>query len=337
MTLRTTRGSRLVGLLALATGAALALSACATATDTTGDDAQNGSASTVTITDNHGEVEVPVRPETVVALDNHVFQTLSDWGVELAAVPKGVMGSVWPEYTDNEDVADVGAHFEPNLETIVAAQPQLIIGGYRFGQHYDAIVEQNPQAKVIEIAPRDGEDLVSELKRENEILGQIFDREKEAQALSADLDQAMADAKAAYPEGEKVMALNTSAGNIGYIAPGVGRSIGPIFSELGLAPALEVDGATNDHQGDDISVEAIAASNPDWIIVLDRDAAFAPEDREAGSAPAKELIEKSEALKNVPAVQKGRIIVLDPNFYLTEDIQAYTALFTQIQAAFAAA
>lgn len=47
--------------------------------------------STVLITDIHGEIEVPVNPEVVVALDNRTFETLWDWGVELAAAPKDVM------------------------------------------------------------------------------------------------------------------------------------------------------------------------------------------------------------------------------------------------------
>ena len=71
------------------------------------------------------------------------------------------------------------------------------------------------------------------------------------------------------------------------------------------------------------------------MIVLDRDASFS--EPEPGSVPADELIAGSEALANVPAVQKNQIIYLDPNFYLTEDIQAYTALIEQIKAAFAAA
>src|SRR5690606_11424119 len=112
---------------------------------------------------------------------------------------------------------------------------------------------------------------------------------------------------------------------------------GPVFSVLGLTPALEVANASNDHQGDDISVEAIADSNPDWILALDRDAAFAPEDRDAGSAPAHELIRDAEALKQVTAVTRDHVVVLDSNFYLTEGIQAYTALFNQISEAFAAA
>lgn len=330
------RSTRFAKAAVITAGAALILSACSSAAPAEKAE-EKPAASTVTITDNHGEVEVPVNPKTVVALDNHVFETLDEWDVPLAAAPKGVMGTVWPGYTDDESVVDIGNHREPNLEAIVAAQPDLIIGGYRFAESYDQIKEQNPEAVVIEIAPREGEDTFEELKRQTEILGQIFDHEEEAQELNDELDAAIAGAKKAYNGSDSVMAVNTSAGKIGYLAPGVGRSLGPIFDALGLTPALEVKGATDDHQGDDISVEAIADSNPDWIIALDRDAAFVPEEREEGSVPAEELILNSEALKNVPAVKNGNVVILDSNFYLTEDIQAYTALFEQIQEAFAAA
>ena len=330
--------TRAAAALALTAAAAVALSACASAgpADEAGA-APAAATATVTVTDNHGEVEVPVNPERVVALDNTVFDTLEEWDVELVAAPKDVMGSVWPGYTEDEGVANVGNHREPNLETIVAAQPDLIIGGYRFADYYDDIVAQNPDAAVIEIAPREGEDQVAELERQTEILGQIFDREEDAAALVDGLDAAMAGAKEAYNGTDTVMAVNTSAGQIGYIAPGVGRALGPVFDELGWVPALEVAGASDDHQGDDISVEAIAESNPDWIVALDRDAAFAPEDREAGSAPADELIGGSEALQDVTAVREGRIVILDPNFYLTEGIHAYTELYEQLEEAFSAA
>lgn len=335
MAIRTSRGPRAAALLALASAAALTLAGCGAAAQDS--DTPAAAADTVTITDNHGSIDVPVNPKTVVALDNTSFDTLSAWNIELAAAPKGVMGSAWPEYTDDDSITDVGNHREPNLEVIVAAQPDLIIGGYRFGDYYDELKAQNPQAAVIEIAPRDGEDTFSEMKRQTEILGQIFDHEAEAAELNTKLDDSIAAAKAAYNGTDSVMAVNTSAGKIGYIAPGVGRALGPVFGALDLVPALEVEGASDNHQGDDISVEAIAASNPEWIFVLDRDAAFAAADREAGSAPALELIAQAEALKNVPAVKNNRIVVLDSNFYLTEGIQAYIEAFDQIQAAFAQA
>lgn len=337
----TSRFTRIASATALALSAGLLLSACqpsASGEEPEVATPEATSQSTVMITDNHGEVEVPVNPERVVALDNTIFDTLSDWGVELVAAPKQVMGDgIWPEYTENDDIADIGSHREPNLELIVAAEPDLIIGGYRFSSHYDDIKAQNPDAVIIEIAPRDGEDEFSELKRQTEILGQIFDHEDEAAALNSALDTAMADAAAAYDPSQTVMAVNTSGGKIGYLAPGVGRALGPVFEPLGLTPALEIDGATDDHQGDEISVEAIADSNPDWIIALDRDASMRPEARDESYAPAQELIAESEALKNVPAVVNDQIIILDSNFYLTDGIQAYTALFEQIAEAFQAA
>ena len=53
----------------------------------------NGSdkSKTVEITDAHGTVKVPVNPKNVVALDNRTFETLSDWGIKLAAAPKDIM------------------------------------------------------------------------------------------------------------------------------------------------------------------------------------------------------------------------------------------------------
>lgn len=282
----------------------------------------------VTITDNHGEITVPVNPETVVALDNTSLQTLADWDIKLAAAPKGVMGTVWPEYIDDEAVLDIGNHREPNLENLVAADADLVIGGYRFASHYDAIKDVAPV--TIEINSRDGEDHIAELARQTEILGQIFNHEDDAAALVDELNTAVKDAKTNYDGKATVAGLITSGGKINYAAPGEGRGVGSLFTTLGLVPAIETDGST-DHTGDEISVEAIAAANPEWLIVLDRDGAF----QEDGYVAAKELIEGSEALKNVPAVQKGQIVYLDANFYLTEGIQAYTDLYQSVGTAFA--
>lgn len=286
-------------------------------------------ATTVTVTDNHGAIEVPINPERVVALDNTSFQTLSDWGIPLVAAPKPVMGDLWPDLT-GDDVLDVGSHREPNLEAVIEADPDLIIGGYRFASVYDDLKAIQPA--IVELNARDGEDHIAELKRQTEALGQIFDRADDAAAISTALDEAVADAKKNYNGTDTVMGLITSGGAISYAAPGDGRAVGSLFTTLGLVPALEQQAEDTSH-GDDISVEAIAASNPEWMIVLDRDAVF----NEEGYVSAKELIENSEALKNVPAVQKGQIVYLAPTFYLDEGIQAFTKLCSDVADAFAAA
>ena len=101
----------------------------------------------------------------------------------------------------------------------------------------------------------------------------------------------------------------------------VQHELGPVFDMVGLTPALEVADASTDHQGDDISVEAIADSNPDWILVMDRDAAVSADD--PSYKPANEILESSEALANVPAVQNSQIIYMPADTYTNEGIQTY--------------
>ncbi len=306
--------------------AALALAGCASPAAAPADEA--AAPATVTVEDNHGAIEVPVAPERVVALDNTTFETLSEWGVTLVAAPKPLMYDLWPSLSGGDEVLDAGLHREPNIENILAAEPDLIVGGYRFRELYDQLKEIQPA--TIETSPRDGEEHTSELKRQTTILGQVFDKNDEAAKLNADLDAAIADAKAAYDPSETVMGLIASGGKIAYAAPGEGRGVGVLFPTLGLTPALERSAEDASH-GDDISVEAIAAANPEWLFVLDRDAMFG----EDGYVSAKELVENAEALKNVPAVQKNQIVYLDGSFYLDEGIQAYTTLYRSAAEAFA--
>ncbi|WP_271982813.1 siderophore ABC transporter substrate-binding protein [Pseudoclavibacter terrae] len=317
------------GLLAIS---ALLLAGCAPADSAPAADADAAAAAsgTVTITDNHGEIEVPVNPERVVALDNTTFQTLSDWGIDVVAAPKPLMESVWPDLAGGDEVLDVGLHREPDLEAIIEADPDLIIGGYRFQDYYEDLKAIQPT--TIEINARDGEEATSELKRQVEILGQIFDKEEEAAETIAAFDTAIADAKSAYNGTDTVVGLITSGGEIAYAAPGEGRGVGQLFPTIGLTPAID-QAAEDASHGDDISVEAIAQANPEWMIVLDRDAGTGEE----GATAAADLIAGAEALQNVPAVQKNQIVYLDPTFYLDEGIQAYTGLYADVAAAFAGA
>lgn len=315
--------------LGLLGASSLLLTACGSTTEADSS-ASDGADASVTVTDNHGEIEVPVAPERVVALDNTTFGTLSRMGVELVAAPKPILGDLWPEYTEDEDVLDAGAHYEPDIEAVIEAEPDLVIGGYRFSEMYDDLVEISPH--TIETTPRAGEDHVAELIRQTEILGAVFDQEDVAEEIVTELEEAVAAATDAYNGEDTVMGLITSGGEISYAAPGEGRAVGVTFPTLGLQPALDQGGEDNIH-GDDISLEAIAQSDPDWIIVLDIDGAF----DEDGYVPASDLIAGAEALQNVPAVVEDQIIYLDPDFYLDEGIGAYTALYESIATAFAGA
>ncbi|QDE33962.1 iron ABC transporter substrate-binding protein [Microbacterium foliorum] len=317
-----------VGLVGL-----LALAGCASGAEA--EPAETAAAAdSVTIEDNTGSHEIATPPASVVALDNRTFQTLSDWGVELSAGAVALMPDT-VSYLDDDSIVDIGLHSEPDLEAIVAVEPDLIISGQRFTQHNEAIAELVPDATIIDLEPREGEPFDEELKRQVTVLGEIFGTQDDARALVDDFDAAVERAKAAYDDADTVMAVNTSGGEIGYLAPTVGRSLGPIYDILGLTPALEVADASDDHQGDDISVEVIAASNPDWLLVLDRDAVFAAETPDY--VQASEILENSEALAGVTAVADEQIVYMPTDTYLNEGIQTYTTFLNDFADALEAA
>ena len=279
MTLPTHRAAALGAL------AALALAGCTAAGAT-------GSAATIEIEDNHGVQAVPATPERVIATDNRLFQTLSEWGIELIAAPVNLIAADNPYKTD-ASIVNLGSHAEPDLEAVVAVEPDLILNGQRFAQYYADLAALAPEAAIVELDPREGEPFDAELRRQVTVLGEIFDREDEAAVLVAAFDAAVERVRAAYDPADTVMDVITSGGEINFAAPGTGRTLGPVFDILGLTPAIAVEG-TSDHQGDDISVEAIAASNPAIILVMDRDAGV---NASSGSdyTPAAELLANSEA------------------------------------------
>lgn len=294
------------------------------------DSAENA---TVEITDAHGTVTVPVNPESVVALDNRSFETLADWGIELAAAPVDLIPEDNP-YKNDESIQNIGNHREPNLEIIAAVDPDLVIVGQRFANYYEDIKELVPNAAVIDLnidvseeAATPGENLVSGFKHITTSLGQIFDKNEEAEQLIADFDQAIESAQSAYNGTDTIMSVIVSGGDINFAAPQSGRVWGPLYDIFDWTPALEIDQSSSDHQGDDISVEAIAETDPDWLFVLDRDAAISSE---TDASPAQDVIDNAPALQNTTAVKEGQILYAPDDTYTNESIQTFTELFEDL-------
>lgn len=327
---------KLVGFMAVLT---LMLVACSNSSDENGKTGTNGQESnstkalTVEITDIHGTVTVPVNPKNVVSLDSRTFETLADWEIKLVAAPKDVMPAD-SSYVKDDSVQNIGNHREPNLEILAAADPELVIIGQRFAGYYEEIKKLVPNAAVIDLnfdvseeAATPGENLVNGFKDATISLGQIFDKNEEAKQLIADFDKAIEDAKSAYNGTDTVMSVIVSGGNIGFSAPHSGRVWGPMYEIFGWVPALEVGNSSSDHQGDEVSVEAIAQSNPDWLFVLDRDAAVSST---TDAVPAQDVIDNSPALKNVTAVSKGQIVYAPNDTYTNESIQTFIELFKNL-------
>ena len=333
-------------LIALAAAGSLTLGACSNAEQaaetTTSAAATSEAASssattdgdTVKVTDNYGEKEVPANPQRVVALDNRTFELLDSWGVKPVAAPRDLVPNTIPGIADNEDIVNIGNHKEPNLEAIVAADPDVIVSGQRFRKYDEEIEKLVPNAVLVEFEPRDDEPFDRELIRQTLALGDIFGKQAEAEQTVKEFTEAVERARTAYNPDQTVMGVNVSGGEIGYVAPGIGRVWGPLFDLIGFTPALEVANASNDHKGDDISVEAIADANPFWIFALDRDAAI----KSAKDSPeALSVINDSAALQNVTAVKDNHVYVAPKDTYTNESILTYTEILNDLADKFEAA
>lgn len=324
---------RITTTVALGAVALLALAGCGTADAADTADAKAPAAAEehfpVTVTDMAGNEVTIESADSVIVTDNRLFRLVSDWGIELSAAPRALMSSENPLATD-ESILDLGTHAEPDFEKVVEADPDLIVNGYRYSSHAEDMQKAAPDAAFVDMTNEElsvDEYLVESVT----LLGEVFGKEDEAKAVIDEFHTAVDEAKAAYDPEVSVMGLVTSANEIRYSNPADGRGSSIFFNLVGLTPALETDGSSND-KGDDISIEAIAESNPDFLLVLDREAAFA----DSESTPALELINSSTALAPVPAVENEAIYVMPADFYLTEDIVTYTTVLDDLAKSFAA-
>ncbi|MCI2239032.1 ABC transporter substrate-binding protein [Paenibacillus sp. TRM 82003] len=310
--------------LALGLAACLGLASCSSDAEA---DTDTGAAGTRTVQTNTGAVEIPAEPVRVAALDNTSFATLKAFGITPVAVPKPLLPAEgFAEWASDESIADAGSHREPVLEAISEADPDLIIGGYRFAEQTEELSKIAPTVDVSPSADAEG-GFVESLKAQTTTLGEIFGEEERAAELVAALEEAQENA-AAETDGESVFLAVASGGHI----DNGSERLGSITEPLGLTNVLEAEGDSI-HNDSGLAPETIAQLNPDWMVVLDRDAAIGTE----GASPAKQLVSEQEAWKDTTFVSQDQIVYLPPTFYVTEGIQAYTEVYDMITDAFAAA
>ncbi len=292
----------------------LALVACGSPSQ-----AQPAGPDTITVTSNLGEVTVPVLPKRIVALDNTSFETLRAWGITPVAVPKELLPASLSEWADDPEIIDVGTHREPRLEEINASQADLIIGGKRFAEYTDTLAGIAP---VLDLAPNvEQADYLQALKEQTSTLGEVFGRTAEADAMNAELDAAVT-AASAFATGQTVFLANHNGGKIDN---GAGR-LAPLIEPLNLTDvfASTRGGSDSVHNDSGLAPETLAQANPDWLFVMDRDAAV------NGGAPARATIAAQELWRTTTFASTNQVLYLDADFYYTEGITAYTAFYRQL-------
>ncbi|MEC7000089.1 siderophore ABC transporter substrate-binding protein [Brucella abortus] len=235
----------------------------------------------------------------LASLDN-----LDRLGVKVTGVPSGVP---FPEYLkkyQGDDYAKVGTLFEPDYEAVNAAEPDLIIVGGRSAAKYAALKKIAPTVDLTV----DARNFIADTEANIEKLGQIFGKEAEAKAEAEKLNKELAALRTkgrrqrhrpSYPPLPVAKSVPTAPAR-------VSASLHDSFGGKPAAPNLSIG-----NHGQPISSEFILETNPDWLFVIDRDAAIG---REGNSA--KQLLD-NELVRQTNAWKKDQVVYLDAqNWYL---------------------
>ncbi|HEV7309034.1 siderophore ABC transporter substrate-binding protein [Ensifer sp.] len=265
--------------------------------------ASAATAETLKIEHSSGVTEVEKNPKTVLVYDFGMLETLEMLGVPVAGVPGSAIPPSLEKYKA-DSYPKIGTLFEPDYEAINAAEPNLVIVGGRSQSKYADVAKLAPTIDLTS----DDKDQIGSVKKNAAILGQIFGKDAEITASIAKLDASIEALRALSADKGTGLILLTTGGKIS--AYGKGSRFGELHDRFGIKPAdpnLEV--ATH---GQAVSYEYILETNPDWIFVVDRDAAIGQQAQPAAALLDNELVRQTKAWK------EGQVVYLDSaKLYLT--------------------
>lgn len=243
----------------------------------------------VTVKHAQGETKLPDVPQKVITFDLSSLDTLDALGVKVLGVPTIKKQDYLTKY-DADEYIKIGTLFEPDYEAVNAAQPDLIIVGGRSAAKY---------AELAKIAPTidltaDAANFVKSSEDNVRTLANIFGKDKEAEDALTKLNAKKDELKALTAKAGTGLLVLTTGGKISAYGPG--SRFGVLYDDLGVKPAAD-DIKPGGH-GQPISFEYILEKNPDWLYVIDRDAAIGREGVAAEKFLDNAVVAQTNAWKN---------------------------------------
>lgn len=312
---------KVIKLAALAAASALALSACSSSPSSQeSSSATTGSAEAAvteapteasfprTITHAQGQTTIEAKPESIVVLDMAALDTIDAIGAGdrvVGTVTKSV--PTWLKDADGIDyskVTSVGGLKEPDMEAIAKLKPDLVIVGGRSAKFYE---EFSKVFTTIDASHSWKTDDYSATVPQNV--------EMVAQAVGADV-KGTAAAEAITAKIAKYSGMGEGKGNALVIMTNAGEISlhdrgsrwAPIWDVFGFGQSYQKPEADEGHKGDKVSFETVKELNPDWIFVVDRDAAIGK--AEAGDT-AQQVLD-NDLVNSTTAAKNGHIVYLSP-------------------------
>ena len=286
--------------LTLALAATASLAACSTANNSSNSSSAGSSVSaeqnkTITITSLNAnkeeiQVEVPYDAKRIAVLDMPSLDIIDNLGLgERVVGTSDTSIEYLTDYVDN--TKSLGTIKEADFEAVMAVEPDIIFIGGRLAESYDALSEIAP---VVYLSTDTELGVVESVRKNATTIASIFGKEAQVDALMADFD-------------DRIAALNEFAAGknavIGMCTSGAFSTLGNdgrcsiIGRELGFNN-IASDDVTSTH-GNESPFELLVELNPEYMFILDRDAAISTEGAKlAEEIMNNELVAKTDAYKN---------------------------------------
>ena len=260
---------------------------------------------TVTVNHLQGTTVVPKNPKRVVVMDIGVLDSLDylDIHPEMLATCSSYLPKYIDKYKDN--TVDIGQMKNVDIEKINATKPDLIIISGRQSPYYKQLSEIAP---TIDLSIDNNNYLVS-FENKMRILGEIFDKEDMVTnrlfSIKSKIDTIRTDSRNKNKEGLLIL---TTGNSLHAYGPGMRYSF--VFDVFGLQTVVNKDRNedTKSPGGKTISYEYILETNPDYIMVIDRDFSV-----NLGES-AKRLFD-NDLIKKTKAYQTNNIYYLDSDIW----------------------
>ena len=257
----------------------------------------------ITITSLNGnreaaDLEVPYNPQRIAILDMASLDILDSLGLGDRVVGSAQTSLDYlQQYVTDENVANLGTIKEADLEAVMACEPDVIFIGGRLSGSYDALSEIAP---VVYLSTDAEIGVVESVRQNAATIASMFGLEDQVETLMADFS-ARVDALAAFAEGKTAVVGLCTSGSFNVLGSDGRCSIISVeigFDNLG-------DGDVTSTHGNESSFELIVELDPDYMFVLDRDAAIGTD----GAQLAQEIVE-NELVMGTRAYQDGHIVYL---------------------------
>lgn len=273
------------------------------------EDSMNGTESPCrTVQHTMGETCVPESPQRVVVLGLNLLGNSLALGIEPIGTARFDTSGDFPGYLFEdrdraiaEKITNLGGHSNPNLETILRLQPDLIIGKLEHRQLYD---------KLTQIAPTVlSSSETGEWKEELKFLATALNKSEQARKLLDEWNRRVSEFQTIMGDRlttTEVSVVNTRQDHIRLYLKRIFS--GTILQDVGLPRPAAQD---KDDYYSIISLESISDIDGDVIFILDM-----------GNGGFKQQLQRHPLWFQLKAVQQGKVYEVNSNYWIGGNIIA---------------